>query len=298
MPDTMASVFQKNGYRSANNGTYWSAYRAVADEFNIGYTETSDIQKALDLLRNNNYVICSVGNGLFTTGGHYIVLVGIEGDALKIFDPYLYSGKFETSTRRGKVEVSGNTIYCSVSNFKEYANYKQFFCYENDRANNNSTTSMSVTSKYSAGQRVLVNKLITVAYIGGAMSIVDDGENQFWINSSVIVDNKIYGLGTICYAGGTNYIVQIFDEQFWAKESEISANITPTTDTNKISTVGQIKKLKSTITIYSNSNLSGTKYTYKANTTVKVLQNVSSTIDKIQVIQTGRIGYVQNNCYK
>lgn len=63
----LSDAFVKNGYRSANNGTYWSAYRAVADEFNISYTETSDIQKALELLRNNNYVIVSCGNGLFTT---------------------------------------------------------------------------------------------------------------------------------------------------------------------------------------------------------------------------------------
>ena len=66
-PDTMEEIFVRNGYRSSNNGTYWSAYRAVADEFNISYTETSDIQKALDLLRNNNYIIVSCGNGLFTT---------------------------------------------------------------------------------------------------------------------------------------------------------------------------------------------------------------------------------------
>lgn len=147
-PDTMSALFVKYGYRSANNGTYWSAYRAVADEFNIGYTETSDIQKAIELLRNNHYVICSVGNGLFTTGGHYIVLVGIDGDTLKIFDPYLYNGKFNTSTRRGKVEVSGNTVYCSVSNFKAYANYKQFFCYENSIQNINTPTQVSETSKY------------------------------------------------------------------------------------------------------------------------------------------------------
>ncbi len=74
-PPQMASLFVRNGYRSANNGSYWSAYRAVADEFNIGYTETSNIQKAIDLLRNKNYVIVSCGNGLFTTGGHYIVIV-------------------------------------------------------------------------------------------------------------------------------------------------------------------------------------------------------------------------------
>ena len=131
-PDTMADLFVKYGYRSANNGTYWSAFRAVADEFDIGYTETSDIQKALDLLRNNNYVVASVGNGLFTTGGHFIVLVRIEGDTIKVYDPYLYSGKFDTSTRRGKVTVSGNTVYVSIDNFKNYANAKGFFCYEHD----------------------------------------------------------------------------------------------------------------------------------------------------------------------
>ena len=31
----LADTFVKNGYRSANSGTYWSAYRAIADEFNI-----------------------------------------------------------------------------------------------------------------------------------------------------------------------------------------------------------------------------------------------------------------------
>lgn len=74
-PPEMASLFVRNGYRSANNGTYWSAYRAVADEFNITYTETSNFEKAIELLRNNNYIITSCGNGLFTTGGHYIVIV-------------------------------------------------------------------------------------------------------------------------------------------------------------------------------------------------------------------------------
>lgn len=131
-PDTMCDLFVKYGYRSANNGTYWSAFRAVADEFNIGYTETTDIQKALQLLQNNHYVIVSCGNGLFTTGGHFIVLVGIDGDTLKIYDPYLYSGKFSTSTRRGKVTVDGNTVYCSIDNFRNYANYSKFFAFAHD----------------------------------------------------------------------------------------------------------------------------------------------------------------------
>lgn len=131
-PDTMSDLFVKYGYRSPNNGTYWSAFRAVADEFNIGYTETSDIQRALQLLQNNNYVVVSVGNGLFTTGGHFIVLTELKGNTITVFDPYLYAGKFETSTRRGKATVDGNKVYVSVDNFKNYANAKGFFCYEHD----------------------------------------------------------------------------------------------------------------------------------------------------------------------
>ena len=118
-PDQMADLFIRYGYRSANNGTYLSAFRFVADTFNIEYKETYKLDTAVELLRNNNYLIVSVNNGLFTTGGHLMAIVGIDGDMLKIYDPYLHAGKFETATRRGKVRVDGNTIYCSIENFRK-----------------------------------------------------------------------------------------------------------------------------------------------------------------------------------
>ena len=56
------------------------------------------------MLEENYMVISACGNGLFTTGGHFILIYGYEdtngsgqcdsGDRLKIYDPYLYSGKF------------------------------------------------------------------------------------------------------------------------------------------------------------------------------------------------------------
>ena len=55
----MGDLFKSNGYRSAHSGTYWSAFRAVADEFDIEYQETSSLDKAVELLRNNNYIITS-----------------------------------------------------------------------------------------------------------------------------------------------------------------------------------------------------------------------------------------------
>lgn len=150
-PDIMCDLFVQHGYRSANNGTYFSAFRAVADEFDIGYEETYYLDKAVELLRNNHYVIVSCGNGLFTTGGHFIVLVGIDGDTLKIYDPYLYSGKFSTSTRRGKVTVDGNTVYCSIDNFRNYANYSKFFAFAHDgnvQVNNTRPVTIQAYTRY------------------------------------------------------------------------------------------------------------------------------------------------------
>ena len=61
---------------------------------------------------------------------------------------------------------------------------------------------------------------------------------------------------------------------------------------------GQVKRLKSYTIMYSNANLTGTKYHYLANTSVQILDNVSSTIDRVKVIQTGRYAYVRNNSYR
>lgn len=150
-PKEMADLYVQYGYRSKNSGTYWSAFKWTADVFNIEYKETGNFDNAINALKDNNYVVVSCGAGLFTYGGHYIVIVGVDGENLKIYDPYLYSGKFDVSTRRGKVVVNGNTVYCSINNFKKYANYKQFFCYKynpNAVNTNNSTDTQVSTATY------------------------------------------------------------------------------------------------------------------------------------------------------
>lgn len=63
-------------------------------------------------------------------------------------------------------------------------------------------------------------------------------------------------------------------------------------------TVGQTKVLKSNTTLYSNANLGGTTYSYLAGTSVKILENTSSTVDKIYVPKTGRTAYCRNNVYR
>lgn len=282
---TLADVFVENGYRSANNGTYWSAYRAVADEFNIGYTETSDIQRALQLLQNYHYIIVSCGNGLFTTGGHYIVIYGLEGNTLKIYDPYLYSGKFETSTRRGKVTVSGNTVYCSVDNFRKYANYKQFFCYgydANSVEKENNTTVITTKNVISD----ITNTNYQVKITASSLRIRQGASTSYSQIGSYLKNRIVTILAVSNNWGKTN--------DGWICLDYTSRDIDTFNLTNN---AGQIKKLARAMTLYSNSNLTGKKYNYKANTTIKILKNISSSVDYIQVLATGRKAYISNSAY-
>ena len=106
-PDTMAELYTRYGYRSANQGTYWSAFKWTADIFDMEYSECYKLDDAVEKLKDNYYIIASCNQGLFTYGGHFIVLIGIEGDYIKVYDPYLYNGKFDVSSRRGLATVKG-----------------------------------------------------------------------------------------------------------------------------------------------------------------------------------------------
>lgn len=160
LPTTMASLFVDNGYRTANNGTAWSAFSFVADYFDFNeYHSTSSFETAINYLKTDKdndgnadyYIIASCGSGLFTSGGHYIVLVADNNGTITVYDPYLYNGKFTTASRRtAGVVVSGNSAYVSESSFKTYANYRNFWVFSNDEGSgnlsNNSTSSNSTTS--------------------------------------------------------------------------------------------------------------------------------------------------------
>ena len=112
-------------------GTYLSAFKWTADYYGIEFTQVYKLDDAVNLLRNNYMMVVSCGKGLFSTGGHLIAIMGIDGNNLIIHDPYLYDGKFDSYGRSGKVTVSGTTVYCSIENFREYANYSGFFAYKN-----------------------------------------------------------------------------------------------------------------------------------------------------------------------
>ena len=281
-PDQMADLYMKYGYRSANQGTYWSAFKWTADVFDIGYSECYKLDEVINKLKDNHYIIASCNQGLFTYGGHFVVLVGLEGNYIKIYDSYLYNGKYDVASRRGKAIVKGNTTYVSIQNFRQYANYKKFFCFKNDRTNvnennNSSGNTSSGTSKVTYQVRITANSGLNIR-AGASTSYPRVGG----------------------YAKGT--IVTILAESNGFGKTDrgwISLNYTSTNIGNSsvVGTSGQTRKLARASILYSNSNLTGYRYNYKTNTTVTILENVSANVDKVRVNVTGRVAYINTNSY-
>lgn len=281
-PDQMADLYMKYGYRSANQGTYWSAFKWTADVFDIGYSEYYKLDDAIAKLKDNHYIIASCNQGLFTYGGHFVVLVGLEGNYIKIYDSYLYNGKYDVASRRGKAIVKGNTTYVSIQNFRQYANYKKFFCFKNDRTNVNENNNPSNNANVGISKANYQVKIIA----NGGLNIRAGASTSY---------PRVGG-----YAKGT--IVTILAESNGFGKTDrgwISLNYTSTNIGNSsvVGTSGQTKKLARASILYSNSNLTGYRYNYKENTTVTILENVATNVDKVRVNVTGRVAYINTNNY-
>lgn len=281
-PDQMADLYMKYGYRSANQGTYWSAFKWTADVFDIGYSEYYKLDDAIAKLKDNHYIIASCNQGLFTYGGHFVVMVGLEGNYIKIYDSYLYNGKYDVASRRGKAIVKGNTTYVSIQNFRQYANYKKFFCFKNDRTNVNENNNPSNNANVGISKANYQVKIIA----NGGLNIRAGASTSY---------PRVGG-----YAKGT--IVTILAESNGFGKTDrgwISLNYTSTNIGNSsvLGTSGQTRKLARASILYSNSNLTGYRYNYKENTTVTVLENVATNVDKVRVNVTGRVAYINTNNY-
>ena len=284
-PDQMADLYVNYGYRSANQGTYWSAFKWTADVFDIEYSECYKLDDAVAKLKDNHYIIASCNQGLFTYGGHFIVLTGVEGDYIKVYDPYLYSGKFDVASRRGKATVSGNTVYVSIENFRAYANYQKFFCFKNDRTDIKENTTTTVVTDNTTSNVNTVNYQVRITANGG-LNIRTGASTSYSIIGGYAKGSIVTILAESNGFGKTNL--------GWISLAYTSRDINTL---NTVQTVGQTKKLARASILYSNSNLTGYKYNYKANTTITILQNISSNVDKIRVNMTGRVAYINKSNY-
>ena len=79
-----------NSYYIPGSGTSWSLFAAAAKHFNLNCTVISTTSSAsvVSALKAGNLVISSQRPGLFTSGGHFIVLVRYNSDnTISVMDP-------------------------------------------------------------------------------------------------------------------------------------------------------------------------------------------------------------------
>lgn len=286
LPTTMANLFVDNGYRTASNGTAWAAFPFVADYFGFEeYYTTTSFSTMTKYLKKGYFVIASCNSGLWTTGGHYIVLVADNDGTITVYDPYLYSGKFNTASRRpANVRVSGNAAYVSESNFKKYSNAVQYWIFSND-AGKGTQTNTSNSVKYTR----------YVATQSAPLNVRSGAGTGYGIKSTLKKGTKVTVTKT---SGAWSYITSPVTG--WVSTEYLSAvkpNSASTAGTSYKTTVGAYYRLKKVTTLYSKSNLSGTQYQYLAQTQIRVLSHISATVDYIYVVQTGRCAYCPVSAY-
>lgn len=222
-PNEMADLFRANGYR-ANSGTDPRAFYWMANKNGLEMRRTVYIKDAVECLKRGGMVIAHLYNSdksLFSTGGHYVVLAGIEGNTLIVYDPYLYSGKFSSGKRR-KVTVRGVECRISVFNFKLYNDYN-LYCFEKPKPR----------YKYNIGDAV--ETLFQVRVIGDADAThykVESNGYPFELHKSMIKDLNPDKIGNVIERGtifaivnDDTYGIEILDRQFLIKEQYIAKKL-------------------------------------------------------------------------
>ena len=95
---------------------------ALAAEKGLCWESTQDPGRVLEFLQSGKGVV--IGNtsgdregwiGVFSDARHYIVIAAAEGNTVKVWDPMLSPGRYDTPGRAGKVRLDGFNAYADFS---------------------------------------------------------------------------------------------------------------------------------------------------------------------------------------
>ena len=91
-------------------------FPAFAKKLGLDYKQAKTTEELIHCLHTGGAAVVHVGKvegrvPLFTKGGHYMAVIGVERDGrLAILDPSYFPGKYEEEGRQGKVEMRQNVI--------------------------------------------------------------------------------------------------------------------------------------------------------------------------------------------
>lgn len=335
-PDQMGDISMQNGFR-VPGGTSDDLYPYVANRWGLEYKRLSSSYETFDHVKNGWAVIICCGPGLWTTGGHFILAIGYRDDQICIYDPYLYAGKFDRPGRQGIVSLEGNSAYVQIDQFKQYSNAQRFFAFNINGSEPTPSPTPDPKVMYVNTQSLNLNvrnapngDIIGSLPKGTQVLVYEENSgwsrigNGKWVSSDYLSNTppqtsktmyvKVNSVLNVRSGPGTNNsrvgqlsngtAITVIDQSngWYQISSPISGwvcadYVVDSGGSVGRNTVGQLKRFKGNTIIYENSNLTGTQYNYLPQTQVKILANVSDNVDKIYVVKTGRVGYVNINVY-
>jgi hypothetical protein len=82
----------------------------------FSFTTTNDESKVVSHLKSGGMAIANQGDkyNVFSSEGHFVVLYKMDGNNIEVLDPYMYSGKYDSSPRKNRI-VKKTTNGCIVN---------------------------------------------------------------------------------------------------------------------------------------------------------------------------------------
>jgi hypothetical protein len=104
----------------------------IAEKYGVVYTRSSDLNEAIGHIQCGGVIVVHVKVqqgaeiGLYTKGGHYMLLVATDGKEFCFLDPSYTPEKYLIPERIGKVDVShAPYLYSDVEILHSETNYKE-----------------------------------------------------------------------------------------------------------------------------------------------------------------------------
>lgn len=87
-PDKLADYASENGYYEAGSGTKWTFMDEAGTAYGVQeFWIPLQKDRIVEELQAGHPIICAMRSGDFTAQGHFVVMVGVDGDQIRIHDP-------------------------------------------------------------------------------------------------------------------------------------------------------------------------------------------------------------------
>ena len=129
------------GAREESGTDLYKFAPVFADHTGLSVRHTEDADEALRFLREGRGLVIANTRGdrpedgwtgVFSDCGHYIVLAGIEGNTVRVWDPMYRPGRYDVPGRKGKVAMDGNEASADFEIIRQDCHGRPFFLFEKE----------------------------------------------------------------------------------------------------------------------------------------------------------------------